>query len=726
MQAAGITRLGLVFLILSLVVWMTAKVSAADISVDEDCPLSAAIIAANNDAVFDKCTAGDGVDTLTLTDDVTLSGRLPAIVSDMTIDGGGHTVSGNDSSRIFVIEGAAVTLEDMTVANGRTGARGGAIHVTLGDLTLNDAVVKDSWAGDAGGGIYASDSKVNISGSEVKDNTAVRSGGAGLYFTSSTNEHTLKIEEWSSFNGNAASQDGGAIRVAGGIVTIDKSGFSNNSADEGGVIEIWNGSLSVENTTMSSNHAREGGAINAGADLDSSTGVTLIHVTMANNTADERGAAIALTGGQATLSIGNTIISGDTDDGVTLCHPGVSEFSVISWVRNAISDGSCALPDPVEEEEEDDNSGDQPANQAVADDDVNTSLLAPAEAVGEERNTVEQEEDKKTAPIENVQLAAPRTYRGVVYYPLQDGSSAIDSANQEMCEALSDPDTDLVDTTRPQGDGCDIGAFELPWSEEEPTPEPTDEPPPAADTPTPPTTESPPPDPCLHIVASGDSLTTIALQYGTTIETLRTLNRMADDSLSVGQQLTLPGCEAPSPEAPFICEDVPFDIFITTDSTDIRCEMMEISDIDKHPSMNAGIDVAVEIWGSTDRGVEICLKGSGSLVFMDTEFTPPAVTRLPLYQDGDLLCARINKSGTIVQVAALTDETSIPLTNCLVTAENVLRLRDAAGGEVVQALVPFRVTMPARARTASWFFVEFMGMDGWLSADYVQTAGICE
>ena len=74
----------------------------------------------------------------------------------------------------------------------------------------------------------------------------------------------------------------------------------------------------------------------------------------------------------------------------------------------------------------------------------------------------------------DVQLGQPRTYRGVVYYPLQDGSPAIDTANEEMCEQLRDPDSDVVETTRPQGDGCDIGAFELPWVEE--TPEPPEEP----------------------------------------------------------------------------------------------------------------------------------------------------------------------------------------------------------------------------------------------------------
>ena len=183
MQAARFSSLGLIFLLLSLASWSLEKVAAADISVDEDCPLSAAIIAANNDAEFDKCTAGDGTDTITLTEDVTLSGRLPTITTDMTIDGSSQTVSGNDSSSVFVIYDAIVTLEDMTVTNGRTGARGGAIHVTLGDLKLDDVIVKDSWAGDAGGGIYASDSNVNIrwQSDQRQHRRAQRRGGLVLY-----------------------------------------------------------------------------------------------------------------------------------------------------------------------------------------------------------------------------------------------------------------------------------------------------------------------------------------------------------------------------------------------------------------------------------------------------------------------------------------------------------------------------------------------------------------
>ena len=76
----------------------------------------------------------------------------------------------------------------------------------------------------------------------------------------------------------------------------------------------------------------------------------------------------------------------------------------------------------------------------------------------------------------------------------------------------------------------------------------------------------------------GDSLYTIALQFETTIEELRLINRLTDDVLSVGQQLILPGCESPSPEDPNICDNIPFDIFIKSDNSDLRCEVVEISE----------------------------------------------------------------------------------------------------------------------------------------------------
>ena len=115
-------------------------------------------------------------------------------------------------------------------------------------------------------------------------------------------------------------------------------------------------------------------------------------------------------------------------------------------------------------------SEEETTSQALTSDDEEFAiLLAPDESETSASATVDQLESQDADPmLDDVKLGEPRTYRGIVYYPLEDGSAAIDTADQTMCEQLRDPDSDLVDTSRPQGDGCDIGAFEVPWSDEPP------------------------------------------------------------------------------------------------------------------------------------------------------------------------------------------------------------------------------------------------------------------
>ena len=223
---------------------------------------------------------------------------------------------------------------------------------------------------------------------------------------------------------------------------------------------------------------------------------------------------------------------------------------------------------------------------------------------------------------------------------------------------------------------------------------------------------------------AGDSLTTIAAAHDIKVEDLSSLNRLQGDLLSVGLELDLPGCEPVTD--PVVCIEIPFEFIVRSVHGDVRCEFVQISDIDKHPLMNAGVKTAVEIWGRVDEGVEICFSGGGTLVFMDSSESPPAASRLGLYGSEDVKCARITRDGTVVHVLPLSEDESIPLNECTLTTANVVRLRDVAGGNEILALVPFRVTLNARARTASWFFVDFMGMDGWVSADYVQTQGTCD
>ncbi|MCY4146608.1 MAG: right-handed parallel beta-helix repeat-containing protein, partial [Chloroflexi bacterium] len=662
---------------------------------------------------------------------------LPTITTDITIDGGDNAVSADNLSAIFSMEDANVTIRNLTVSNGLTGTRGGAFYIDGGSLTLTDSSVEDSQALDSGGGIYANDALVTLTSTVIEGNVAGRGGGAGIYIAGAAdNTHKLTISE-SVFTGNRASQDGGAVHAAGGAVEIKKSGFQNNSADEGGVIEIWNGNLVMHNTTLTGNSAREGGAINAGADLVSTGAVTLVHNTFTSNTASERGGSVAMTGINATLRIGNTWISGALAEGVLHCDPGISPYSILDNSANYIQDNSC----PEQADAEDVDSQAQ-AQAQVSAENVRSLVVEVVELDAELDTEPDTELAIQTAEEElaALRLSSLQEIEGVIYHELLEGNPAIDAADNDLCRQLDDPEDDVVDTRRPQGDACDIGAWEFPVPT--PTPAPTDPPgpppasptstlviqiqPPPTETATPTATPTVAPPVCEHVVAAGENLLRIALQYSTTVDALRDLNQLAGDILSIGQTLDLPGCQPQLPEDPYTCPDVPVGYLVLTVSADVRCQPVVIADIDKHPLMNAGVEQALNIWGDVAAGVEFCFSGAGTVVFEDASTSPTLVMRLATYANGGLYCAQVPGAGKVVHVAALTDAESIPLTDCRVTTNNVAQLRDAPAGSNILALVPFNIAMSVEGRTANWFLVDYLGNSGWISIDLLQTEGACE
>ncbi len=70
--------------------------------------------------------------------------------TNLVIDGGGHTISGDGIMRCFYIEGgsASVTLNDMTVTKGYSTSNGGAFYITgkTGSVTLNNVNINANTA----------------------------------------------------------------------------------------------------------------------------------------------------------------------------------------------------------------------------------------------------------------------------------------------------------------------------------------------------------------------------------------------------------------------------------------------------------------------------------------------------------------------------------------------------------------------------------------------------
>ncbi len=229
----------------------SAEVSPAQEGV---CSLADHIRSANTNSAVGFCQAGTSHDIITIADDITLSEPLPPIRGTITIEGGGHTISGDKKFRIFDVVGGTLTLKTLTLTKGNAlGEQGGALRLRGGGrVTVNDVVFAENEA-KYGGAIQTTSASANltVNNSAFYRNRAINFG------------------------------TGGAIAVDGGKVNIASSSFVGNRSDYlgGAISSVWGwGEITVLNSTFSHNLAEQGGAFHT--DDDS---VTLSHVTMINN-----------------------------------------------------------------------------------------------------------------------------------------------------------------------------------------------------------------------------------------------------------------------------------------------------------------------------------------------------------------------------------------------------------------------------------------------------------
>ena len=160
---------------------------AATINVDSGCTLPQAITSANEDQqpTGAECEAGDGDDIIKLSADVTLNLDLPAIQTKMTIEGGGFTINGGDTYHIFAVRNTHLTLNNITLENGkatsRVGQLGGAVYIEqASEATITRSRITSSTATLAGGAIAVKNSLLHISNSTIDNNSGGTHGG-GIY-----------------------------------------------------------------------------------------------------------------------------------------------------------------------------------------------------------------------------------------------------------------------------------------------------------------------------------------------------------------------------------------------------------------------------------------------------------------------------------------------------------------------------------------------------------------
>ena len=105
-------------IVAALAISMFAFVPYAPVSASV-CSLADHIRAANTNTAVGACPKGTSHDIITITEDITLTEALPAITGTITIEGGGHTISGGRMFRIFDVRGGSLTINNLTLIDGR-------------------------------------------------------------------------------------------------------------------------------------------------------------------------------------------------------------------------------------------------------------------------------------------------------------------------------------------------------------------------------------------------------------------------------------------------------------------------------------------------------------------------------------------------------------------------------------------------------------------------------
>ena len=469
-------------------------VLAADITVDANCSLSDAIQAAESDTAVAGCIAGSGADTIHLSGDVTLAAELPQITSDITIEGGGFTISGDNRFRIFFVADGTLAINELILTNG-SADEGGAIKsegaLIISDCSFSNNAVEyfggaiisdgalsiidsrfDNNRAKLDGGAILSESTLVIANSSFSNNWARNAGGAirdvaelrisNSSFTNNSADlvgggavisvHELNITD-SSFTSNTTGGSGGALRTFVGPANIINSTFLDNSATSGGgAIEIDgayggpNSQLFVTGSTFAGNRAELGGG-GAISNNDQHT-LSIADSSFSNNSSGLFGGAIASFG---ELSVSNSTLTGNSGvsygGGLYLVSLGPNNFTHLTLTNNTAAEGGGIFIRHLDKAVNLFNSviagnegGDCVAKRLSAN---VANLIAdgscdPALSGDPRLGTLVESEDGSPA-----------------YFPLLPKSPAINAADPDHCTA-----TDQIGTPRPQGAACDIGAIE--------------------------------------------------------------------------------------------------------------------------------------------------------------------------------------------------------------------------------------------------------------------------
>lgn len=356
---------------------------------------------------------------------------LPIITGTITIHGNGATITGGSGRLFEVAASGGLKADHLTLSHGSdaSGHGGGAI-LNDGGVSLTNSTVVDNSSYTSGGAIYNNDGTVTLGESTVSDNTAGGTGGAVV------NYGTMIVAN-SSVSGNSTSGDYGAgIANSGGdgdgLLTVTNStisGNTNSGGSAGGIFNGGGGTVNLVNSTVSDNVSNiSGGGIYDQADVQGS--VTLTNSTVSGNSAPYGGGIY----NESKTTLMNSTVAANT--------------ATVSGGGGGIwSDGSVVLTSSIVAEN---SSKDCESGTTISDDGYNLDSDGTCQ--------LSASTDK---PDTDPQLGPLQTNGGLTTtMALESTSPAIDAIPPGTNGCGTSITTDQRGVLRPQGSGCDIGAYE--------------------------------------------------------------------------------------------------------------------------------------------------------------------------------------------------------------------------------------------------------------------------
>jgi len=378
--------------------------------------------------------------------DLSLAGEMITVTTPisvekyMTIDGTGLNphiqVSGGDGVRVFaVIGGVTASFVHLDIIDGSS-VSGGAIDIDDSIVHVSNTTFVGNVATQDGGAIHGT-GVLSITNSSFMSNTTGDDGG-GIYFNG-----PMTVTN-SIFQDNQAGGNGGSLMNEENLMIATTSFYSNTALGYGGAVNNDFEDLIISNSTFANNNAtNNGGAVN-----NYQGNVRVNGSTFSTNQTDQYGGAICNSYGTITVT-NSTLFSNNS----TFAGGGIDNWEGQVIVSNStLSANSASSAGGIYNST---NGSLRIRNSILSDSSSGGDCVNDGTITVNIKNLIE--DGTCTPALSGDPILEPLADRGgwTLTMAPKTGSPVIDAGEDISCEAA-----DQRGLQRPYGNHCDIGAYE--------------------------------------------------------------------------------------------------------------------------------------------------------------------------------------------------------------------------------------------------------------------------